>query len=223
MTPPAPKTIKKARNIIVVSIAALCILIALASYLLSKSYPGSTAIPADSKLQPVQASTTFTSASERALQSATHYVADLDKAMADSAAVLKQGRLQELGAQSRAFNTLADAGQAKFGKSVFEPLGQCYSAAIYARSWWQSQVSAASNAGIEKIPGSIKDALNSYQVARDECLESADPVAVAKADAELDTELRKKFGGGKECLKVFTYDAKTKETLEKPRPSHCTN
>lgn len=178
---------------------------------------------ANSSFEPTATATTFTTASEQALQSATQYVADLDKAMADSAAVLKQGQLQELGAQSRAFNTLADAGQAKFGKSVFEPLGQCYSAAIYARSWWQSQVSAASNAGIEKIPGSIKDALNSYQVARDECLESADPVAVAKADAELDTGLRKKFGGGKECLKVFTYDAKTKETLEKPRPSHCTN
>lgn len=223
MTKPTPKTIKKVRAIIVVSIAALCILIALASYLLSKSYPGSTAASADSTLQPVAAAATFTSASEQALQSATQYVADLDKAMTDSATILKQGQLQELGAQSRAFNALADTGQARFGKSVFEPLGQCFSAGIYARSWWQSQVSAASNGGVETIPGSIKDALNSYQAARDQCLKSADPVAVAKADAEQDAELRKKFGGGKECLKVYTVDAATKEVSEKPRPSHCTN
>lgn len=178
---------------------------------------------ANSTFEPVAAAATFTSASEQALQSATQYVADLDKAMTDSITILKQGQLQELGAQSRAFNALADAGQAKFGKSVFEPLGQCFSAGIYARSWWQSQVSAASNGGVETIPGSIKDALNSYQAARDQCLKSADPVAVAKADAEQDAELRKKFGGGKECLKVYTVDSATKEVSEKPRPAHCTN
>lgn len=213
----------KFRNFIAICIAALCILVVAASYSLSKNFPSTTPAPSTSIFESVNDSTTYTSASEQALLGANRYVADLDKTMTDSAAILKRGQLQELGAQSRFFNALADEGQAKFGKSVFEPLGQCYSAGIFARAWWQSQISAASNAGTERIPGSIKDALNSYQAARNQCLKSADPIAVANADAELDAELRKKFGGGKECLKVFTYDATTKETSEKPRPSHCTN
>ncbi|APC18566.1 hypothetical protein BLL42_23685 [Pseudomonas frederiksbergensis] len=206
-----------------VGMVSFWVLIIVVGYWLLVGLSKPQQLTASSKFEPVKALTTYSSASEQALLSASQHISALDKAMADSAAILKQGQLQELGAQSRAFNVLADAGQNKFGNSVFEPLGQCYSAGLYARSWWQSQLSAANNAGVEKIPGSIRDASNSYQAARDQCLKSADPIAVAKADAELDADLRKKFGGGKECLRVFTYDAKTKETNEKPRPAHCTN
>ncbi len=199
------------------------VLIIVAGYWLFVAGPSHKPTSGASEIEPVAAAATFTSASEQALKSATQYIADLDKAMTDGSDILKHGRLQELGAQSRSFNALADAGQTKFGKSVFEPLGQCFSAGIFARSWWQSQVSAASNGGIETIHGSIKDALSSYHSARDLCLKSADPVAVAKADADQDAELRKKFGGGKECLKVYTVDADTKELSEKTRPAHCKN
>lgn len=132
---------------------------------------------AESKLEPVKAVSTYTSASKQALLSASQHVADLDKAMADSIAVLKSGQLQGSNTQSRLFSSLVDSGKAQFGDSVFEPLGQCFSAGIYARAWWQSQMIAANNAGVEKIPGSIQDALNSYKAARDACLVSATPTA----------------------------------------------
>ncbi|WP_157838141.1 hypothetical protein [Pseudomonas sp. PH1b] len=132
---------------------------------------------AESKLEPVKAVSTYTSASEQALLSATKHVEDLDTAMLDSIAVLKSGQLKEIGAQSRRFNTLVDSGKTQFGDSVFEPLGQCFSAGIYASLWWQSQRAAAMNAGVEKIPGSIQDALKSYKTARDACLVSATPAA----------------------------------------------
>lgn len=182
-------------------------------------------IRGSSSAQPTSnpAAAPHTSASEQSFLSATRHIASLDKAIADSADILKHGQLQDLGAQSHTFSALVDAGQAQFGSSAFEPLGQCSVAGIFARTWWQAQVSAASNSGFEKIPGSIKDAMNSYKSARDECLKSADPIAIAKAETELDAALGKKFSGGKECLRVFVYDPKTQETSEKPRPGHCKN
>lgn len=181
----------------------------------------STQPPSIPPFKPIKSDTTYSSASDQALRSAILHIKALDKAMGDSAAILKRGVPQELGNQSRTFNELTSAGQAQFGSSVFEPLGQCFVAGVFASSWWQSQVHTTNNVGVEKITGSIGDALNAYQTARDQCLKSADPIAVAKVDAETDANLKRKFGGGKECLRVYLVDATTQETTEKPRPAHC--
>ena len=58
---------------------------------------------------------------------------------------------------------------------------------------------------------------------RAECLKSADPIAVEESNAQLDAELKKKFGGGRECLTVLDVDPETKEIISKPKPAHCKN
>jgi hypothetical protein len=163
----------------------------------------------------------FKKASPESLEQATKQMSALSQAMTDGIAILKSGDLAAIGAHSKHFSSLVESGKSQFGNTIFEPLGSCFAAGNFSRSWWSAQLAAAHNGGVEKIPGSIKDALNEYQEKRDDCLQSADPVISAKADAESDAELKKKFGGGRECLTVFTVDPETKEVIANPKPAHC--
>lgn len=164
---------------------------------------------------------TYTQPGAEALAAAEQYLAGLDRAMADSIAVLKAGELQGQHDQSKRFGVLVDKGAALFGATIFEPLGHCFGAGNYARSWWHAQLAAASNGGTESAPGWIQSALDDYQMHRAECLKSADPVASEKAEAELDASLREKLGGGRECLTTYDLDANTKQVVALPKPAHC--
>ncbi|WP_095128682.1 hypothetical protein [Pseudomonas sp. Irchel s3h14] len=163
----------------------------------------------------------FTKASPDSLEQATKQMGALGKAMTDGIAILKSGDLANISAHSKHFSSLVESGKRQFGSTVFEPLGSCFAAGNFSRSWWNAQLAAAQNGGVEKVPGSIKDALDEYQEKRDDCLQSADPVMSAKSDAESDAELKKKLGGGRECLTVFTVDPETKEVIAQPKPAHC--
>lgn len=116
-----------------------------------------------------------TIASAEALARATHYLSQLDSAMAEGIHLLKANQLPELAAHSRAFKALLEAGHVQFGRSVFQPLGTCSSAAVFANSWWQNQVSAARQGGLESIPGAIQSSVDEYTVNRAECLKQANP------------------------------------------------
>jgi len=100
-----------------------------------------------------QASTVYTSASPQALASATQYLADLDSAMSRGVQILKANNLKDLSAHSQHFKALRETGQAHFGRSVFEPLGHCASAGIFANSWWLAEISAKRNADKETTQG----------------------------------------------------------------------
>lgn len=160
-------------------------------------------------------------ASPESLEQATTQMNALDKAMIDGAVILKGGDLATISAHSKYFSSLVDSGKKQFGATVFEPLGSCFAAGIFSSSWWSAQLAAAHNGGVERIPGSIKEALRQFQEQRDECLQSADPVISVKADSEMDSKLKKKLGGGRECLTVYTVDPETKEVVAKPKPAHC--
>lgn len=166
--------------------------------------------------EPEPAGPKYKAPSPEALASATQYLSELDKAMTDSIAVLKNNSLPKLSAQSQRFNTLANKGKELFGSTVFEPLGHCFASGIHAQSWWQAQLAAAQNSGVESAPGWIKSALGEYQSNKAECLKSTDPIVAAEEDAEL----KEKFGG-RECLTVFDLDPETKEVVTKPKPKHC--
>ena len=116
-----------------------------------------------------------TFASAQALIDATQYLSQLDEAMAQGMRVLKANTLPELGAHSQVFKALLEAGHMKFGRSVFEPLGRCSSAGVFANSWWQAQVSATRQVGSESVPGSIQSHLDEYKTNRAECLKTTDP------------------------------------------------
>lgn len=159
----------------------------------------------------------FTKASPESLKQATKQMNSLSKAITDGVEILKSGDLVAMGAHSKRFSLLVESGKSQFGNSVLEPLGSCFAAGNFSRTWWSAQLATAHNGGVEKIPGSIQDALDKYQEHRDSCLQSADPVMSAKADAEL----KEKHGGGRECLTVFTVDKETKEVIAEPKPAHC--
>ncbi|KRP97466.1 hypothetical protein TX25_06055 [Pseudomonas lactis] len=162
----------------------------------------------------------FKKASPEALDQATKQMGALDKAMLDGASILKSGDLATISGHSKHFSSLVKSGERQFGNTIFEPLGSCFAAGISSRSWWDGQLAAAHNGGIERVPGSIQDALSQFQERRKDCLQSADPLSSAKAD-EIDPELRKKLGGGRECLTVYAVDPETKEIVEKAKPQHC--
>ncbi|KII30055.1 hypothetical protein [Pseudomonas fluorescens] len=163
----------------------------------------------------------FKDASPESLKQATQQMNALSKAMTDGVAILKRGDPAAITSHSKRFSALVASGESQFGTTIFEPLGSCGIAGNFSRTWWNAQLFAAYKGGIEQRPGSIKDALSEFQAKRDDCLQSADPVIAAKAEAESDAALKKKFGGGRECLTVFTVDPETKELVEKPKPAHC--
>lgn len=155
---------------------------------------------------------TFTEPSPEAFASAESQMSALDRAMTDGVTVLKAGDLKAIGAHSRQFASLVNAGKELFGSSLLEPLGRCSSAGTYAQSWWSAQVSAARKGGVESIPGSIQDTLDQFKINRTECLKDSQPVT----SAELDSKRKEKV-----CLTVFGVDPKTKEVVPMPKPVHC--
>lgn len=116
-----------------------------------------------------------THASAQALIDATQHLSQLDRAMTQGMHLLKANKLPELAIHSQAFKTLLEAGHAQFGRSVFEPLGRCGSAGVFANSWWQAQVGAVRHEGTESIPGAIQSSLDEYKLNRTECLKQVDP------------------------------------------------
>lgn len=159
----------------------------------------------------------YKSASSESLNEAKAQMQNLAGAMKDAEAVLKRGELAKISAHSKYISSLVSAGEQKFGSTIFEPLGSCFAAGLSARTWWNAQLSATQSGGKERIPGSIKDALNEFKERRKDCLEAADPVAVAKAEAEL----IKKRGEGSECLTVYDMNPETKKVFALPKPAHC--
>jgi hypothetical protein len=123
----------------------------------------------------------YTSASPQALASATQYLADLDSAMSQGVQILKANNLKDLMAHSQRFKTLRETGQAQFGRSVFEPLGHCAAAGIFANSWWQAKVSAIRQNGGETDAITAYAHLDKYQINRNECLKLSDPAEKAVA------------------------------------------
>jgi hypothetical protein len=119
-----------------------------------------------------QAPTVYTSASPQALASATQYLADLDSAMSSGLQILKANNLKDLSAHSQHFKALRETGQAQFGRSVFEPLGHCASAGIFANSWWQAQVSATRQGGKSSVPGASLSHLAEYETNRAMCMKA---------------------------------------------------
>lgn len=178
-------------------------------------------VAADVKPAKEAAEITYQAASPEALAAATRLMAELDAAMQDGMPVLETGDPHAMGAHSRHFGTLVDSASARFGSTIFEPLGRCGVASNFARAWWQAQISATLKGGVESAPGSIRDALEQFQINRAECLQSTDPIASAQAAAKQDAELHEKFGGGRECLTTFTVDSETKQVVALPKPAHC--
>lgn len=118
--------------------------------------------------------TVYTSASPQALASATQYLADLDTAMTQGLQILKANNLKDLSTLSQHFKALRETGQAQFGRSVFEPLGHCASAGIFANSWWQAQVSATRQGGKSSVPGASQSHLAEYETNRAMCMEAVE-------------------------------------------------
>lgn len=144
-----------------------------------------------------------------AFESASRYLNELDKAMANAVVVLQGGDLGAVNTQSNKFTALASEGKKQFGGSVFEPLGSCGAAGVFAQSWWTSQLAAANKGGKESSPGAIKGALASYQSSRAQCLTDAQPAA---QDAK---------GDDGKCLTTYALDPKTQELVEAPAPKGC--
>lgn len=166
----------------------------------------------------------YTQPSQESLKAAKELIEALNRAVGVSIEILTNGfELSKVSAHSRYFDELNAKAESRFGSTIFEPIGRCGIAANWARTWWLAQVSTALNGGIESAPGSIKSAYEQFKQDRHECLKNADPVAMAKENAEMDAELKKKFGGGRECLTVYDVDPKTKELVTKPKPAHCRN
>lgn len=118
--------------------------------------------------------TVYTSASPQALASANQYLADLDTAMTQGLQILKANNLKDLSTHSQHFKTLRETGQVQFGRSVFEPLGHCASAGIFANSWWQAQVSATRQGGKSSVPGASQSHLAEYETNRAMCMEAVE-------------------------------------------------
>lgn len=121
-----------------------------------------------------QMPTVYTSASPQASASATQYLADLDNAMSQGLQILIANNLKDLMAHSQRFKTLRETGQTQFGRSVFEPLGHCASAGVFANSWWQAQINAMRQDGKESVSGTIQSHQEEYAVNRAICMNAVE-------------------------------------------------
>ncbi|MBP5958166.1 hypothetical protein ICA16_21030 [Pseudomonas anatoliensis] len=154
------------------------ILVAIGWYWLTPNKPTPVESVAAQTSEASPPATVYTSASPQALASATQYLADLDTAMTQGLQILKANNLKDLSTHSQNFKALRETGQAQFGRSVFEPLGHCASAGIFANSWWQAEVSTVRQGGKEAVPGAIRNLLDEFRSRQTECLSSADPSTV---------------------------------------------
>lgn len=152
-----------------------CVIASLMVYgfLPNKPEPSAPLLGGASEAQPSTAR--YSGPSVQALSSATQHLLQLDSAMAEGMQIFKAGQLRELNAHSQLFKSLLEDGYAQFGRSVFQPLGKCTSAAIFANSWWQAHLAAVRQGGTEPIPGSIQSHLDEYKLNRTDCLHSANP------------------------------------------------
>lgn len=116
-----------------------------------------------------------THASAQALTSAIQYLSRLDSAMAEGLLLLQSNQPSELAVHSQVFKSILNEGHLQFGRSVFQPLGSCSSAGVFANSRSQAQVIAARQGATETVPGSIQSHLDGYKLNRADCLQSADP------------------------------------------------
>ncbi|PNG40969.1 hypothetical protein A1354_12415 [Pseudomonas asplenii] len=158
-------------------------------YWLSPSAPIQV-VPAVAKTaEQHQTATVYTRASPQALASATQYMADLDNAMTQGLQILKANNLKDLSAHSQHLKTLREKGQVQFGRSVFEPLGHCATAGIFANSWWQAQVSTTRRDGEETAPGAIQDQLSEFHNSKNECLKAANFSTAILDDKKTQKEL----------------------------------
>lgn len=152
-----------------------CVIASLMAYafLPNKPEPSAPLPSAASEAHPSTAR--YNGPGAQALSSATQHLLQLDSAMAEGMQILKAGQLGELNAHSQRFKSLLEGSYAQFGRSVFQPLGKCTSAAVFANSWWQAHVTAIRQGGTEAIPGSIQSHLGEYTLNRADCLQSANP------------------------------------------------
>ncbi|RRV28620.1 hypothetical protein EGJ23_04365 [Pseudomonas sp. o96-267] len=127
-----------------------------------------------SALAAASPAVTYQTASTEALTAAKQLMSDLDQALQDGLPLLKAGDPRALGAHSQHFDSLVESAYARFGSTIFEPLGSCGVASNFARSSWKTQASAAVN-GADPVAGAAQDALEQFQGKRVECLEAANP------------------------------------------------
>ncbi|WP_416739250.1 hypothetical protein ACM1ZW_20890 [Pseudomonas sp. NFX71] len=113
-----------------------------------------------------------------ALFSATHYIATIEQTMLEGLTIIEANQVPQLVAHSQVFKSLIDYGHAQFGHSVFEPLGKCGAAGLFANSWWQARVSAARQGVTAEVATSINNHWAEYKNNRTECLQQADPTEI---------------------------------------------
>lgn len=122
--------------------------------------------PAATATQPAEKPSTPVAAD------AVAYIAVLDSAI-QGAAALRDADLKALSGQSKHMRTLEEDGE-KFGTSVFDkPFGYCFGAGMQANAWWQAQLAASRNGGVERTPDEIAGAAKQYNTYRAACLEAA--------------------------------------------------
>ena len=154
-------------------LAGWAVIAAILWYWLTPGQPPPAEPPTNVIAQAPPPATIHTFASTQALMDATQYLSELDEAMAQGMPILKANNLSELTTHSQVFKALLEAGRVQFGQSVFEPLGHCSSADVFANSCWQAQVISVRQGGTESIPGAIQSSLNEYRQSGAECLEQA--------------------------------------------------
>lgn len=177
-----------------------------AGYFLMPSEEPLPAPPTFAEAPAEKPSPVFSGPSPESLDAATQLLTDLDAAMIDGMDVLKIGDAHAMGAHSRRINALVESAYTNFGSTIFEPLGRCGVASNYARSWWRAQTSAVLKGDAESAPGAIRDALEQFQVNRDDCLQEVGAVQGSKWF---------------ECLGSYGYDPETRKYFLKPKPAHC--
>ncbi|MDU9026024.1 hypothetical protein [Pseudomonas corrugata] len=165
------------------------IIASLMAYVFLPTKPEPSAPSPDVESETLPPTARHSRASAQALSSAIRYLSQLDSAMTEGMHLLEANQLPELAAHSQVFKSLLKEGYAQFGRSVFQPLGKCTSAAVFANSWWQAQMTAVRQGGTETIPGSIQSHLDEYTFNRADCLQSANP-SVETASSTIDKTRR---------------------------------
>lgn len=127
-----------------------------------------------------------------ALEPPKSFVARVDSEFQRSIGVLKSGEPRAIGEQARRWNAIREEGE-HYGNALTGPQGNCGALAIFAQSWWTSQVTRneiAIKSNYEQALAHKKACLNSQPVKSD-------------------------------CLTVYDMDDQG-NMIELPKPSHCT-
>ena len=117
--------------------------------------------------------TTCAASAEPNATDAQAYIRRLDAVIKDAAPALKSGELKTHAELTQRINALSKEGEL-FGNTVWDqPYGYCFGAGIQVRSWWQAQMAAARNGGVETPKGMIANAAKEYATQRAACLDAA--------------------------------------------------